>query len=94
MKLLRGKNWFELQFGKKGRKGLYVGPAFNEEKDIEGKCRYKIISFMTRRFKLRFIRDRQDKKWELNFAGLWSSVGTTDQYITYNIGVSKFIDES
>jgi hypothetical protein len=94
MKLLKGKNWVELQFDKKGRKGIYVGPAFNEERDIAGKYRYKIISFMTRRFKLRFIKDREDKKWEIHLGGLWSSQGTTDQYINYNIRVSKFVDES
>ncbi len=94
MKLLKGKNWFEIKFGKRGRKGLYVGPAFEEEKDIEGKYRYKIISFMTRRFKLRFVCDNQNKKWEINFGGLWSSQGTTDEYINYTFKVSKFVDES
>jgi len=93
MKLLRGKNWFEIQFDNKGRKGLYVGPAFNEEKDIEGKYRFKILSFMTRRFKLKFVKDRQNKKWEINFAGLWSSEGTTDQYINYTINVLEFVDK-
>lgn len=93
MKLLRGKNWFELQFDKKGRKGLYVGPLYNEEKNIQGKYRYKILSLMTRRFKLKFIKDRISKKWEISFGGLWSSEGTTDQYINYNIILSKFKNE-
>jgi hypothetical protein len=93
MKLLRGKNWIELQFGKKGRKGLYVGPLFNEEKDIKGKYNYKLFSFMTRRLKIRFIKDRASNKWEFSFGGLWSSQGTTDQYVLYNIKVSEFVDK-
>lgn len=94
MKLLRGKNWIEIRFDRKGHKGLYVGPLYTEEKDIKGKYNYKLISLMTRRFKLRFVKDRSYKKWEFSFAGLWSSEGTKDQYMNYNIKLSKFVDES
>ena len=92
MKLLRGKNWFELQLTK--RKGLYVGPLWEQEKEADGTPQYKLISFMTRRFKLRFLRDNHTKQWKLSFGGLWCSEGTTDEYINYKIDVSKFVDES
>jgi hypothetical protein len=92
MKLLRGKNWFEFQFDKKGYKSVYIGPFYFQDKDVQGRYRYKILSFMTRRFKLRFIKDRETKKWEFSFAGLWNSEGKTNQYINYNIRVSEFVN--
>lgn len=93
MRLLRGKNWFELQFDKRGNKGLYVGPLYTCDQNVQGKYRYKLLSFMTRRFKLRFLKDRETKKWEISFAGLWNSEGTTNQYINYNIMVSEFVNK-
>lgn len=93
MKILRGKNWFEIKFDNKGHRGLYVGPLWNQEKNTEGTSQYKLISFMTRRFKLRITRDNLLKTWKFSFAGLWSSDGTKDQYINYDIKVSKFKDE-
>jgi hypothetical protein len=94
MKLIRGKNWWQFNIDKNGHKGVYVGPFYKEEMDVQGKYRYKLLSFMTRRFKFRFLKDRETKKWEFSFAGLWNSEGTTDQYINYNINVSKFVDKS
>lgn len=93
MKLLRGKNWVELQFDKKGRKSLYIGPLWDEEKDIEGKPQYKLISFMTRRFKSSILRDNLKKSWKFSFAGCWSSEGTKNEYINYKIRISQFKDE-
>ena len=92
MKLLKGKNWFELQLSK--HKGLYVGPLWVEERDIDGKYQYKLISFMTRRFKLRMVKDQHTKFWEISMGGLWNSAGTTKQYINYDIKVSEFKDVS
>lgn len=92
MKLLRGKNWLQINFDKKGYKGLYVGPLYSQDKNVQGKYRYKIISFMTRRFKLKLLNDRESKKWEFSFAGLWNSEGTTNQYINYHIKVSEFVN--
>lgn len=94
MKLLRGKNWFQLNLDTKGRKGLYIGPLYAQEQNVQGKYRYKILSFMTRRFKLRFVKDRETQQWEISFAGLWNSKGTTNQFINYNIHVSEFVNES
>ena len=92
MKLLRGKNWFEFQFYKNGYKSVYIGPFYFQDKDVQGRYRYKILSFMTRRFKLRFIKDRETKKWEFSFAGLLNSEGKTNQYINYNIRVLEFVN--
>jgi len=94
MKLLRGKNWFQIDFDKKGRNGLYIGPLFNEDKDVNGVYQFKLLSFMTRRFKLKLLKDRVDKKWEFSFCGHWCSDGTNDQYMNYSIILSKFKDVS
>lgn len=94
MKLSKGKNWFQIDFDKKSHKGLYVGPLFAEEKDVDHHYEYKLISFMTRRFKLRLLKNRKEKKWELSFGGLWTSEGTKDQYINYTISTSQFKDIS
>lgn len=93
MKLLRGKNWFELRFDRKGHKGLYIGPYYSSDQNVQGKYRYKVLSFMTRRFKLKFLKDRETNKWEFSFAGLWNSLGTTNQYINYDIRVSEFVNK-
>ncbi|NDB57788.1 hypothetical protein EB001_05020 [bacterium] len=92
MKFLKGKNWIELRLGKYN--GLYIGPLWGEEKDIAGKYQYKLISFMTRRFKLRMVKDQHTKFWEISMGGLWNSIGTANQYINYDIKVSEFINES
>ena len=93
MKFLKGKNWFEFKFGRKLRKGLYVGPLWSQEKDIAGTPQYKIISLMTRRFKAQFKKDNLTKEWTISLAGRWDSDGRIDEYITYNVGVSKFVDK-
>lgn len=93
MKLLRGKNWIQFDIDRKGHKGFYIGPLYNEDKNVQGKYRYKLFSLMTRRFKLRFLKDRETKKWEISFAGLWNSEGTTNQFINYNINVSEFVNK-
>lgn len=90
MKLLRGKNWVELQLDKKGHKSIYIGPWAIEEKDIEGKYRYKIISFMTRRFKMRFLKDREENVWEISLGGLWTNRGTKNQYVHYTLRTLEF----
>jgi hypothetical protein len=91
MKLLRGKNWFEIQLTE--HKGFYVGPLWDQEKDAEGTPQYKLFSLMTRRFKFRLLKDNHKKTWNLSFAGLWSSDGTKDQYINYQIKTSKFVNK-
>jgi len=90
MQFLRGRNWFEIKYGKNGRKGFFSGPLFHEEQGAEGRYRYHVYSFMTRRFKFRLIKDRELKQWKLSLAGLWMSEGTTDEFITYDIKVHEF----
>lgn len=90
MKFLKGKNWFEIKFGKNGRKGFFSGPLYHQEQGAEGKYRYHLYSFMTRRFKFRAIKDRELKKWEISLGGMWSSEGHIDEYINYTIKVSRF----
>lgn len=90
MQFLRGRNWFEIKYGKNGRKGFFSGPLFREERGAEGRYRYHVYSFMTRRFKFRLIKDRELKQWKLSFAGLWMSEGTTNEFITYDISVHEF----
>lgn len=94
MKLSRGKGWFQFDFDKKGRKGIYVGPLFDGDEGYKGSYRYKTLSIMTRRFKLRFTKDRQTKKWEVTFGGLWSSEGNKNQYINYQIQILEFEDKA
>ena len=97
MKFLRGSNWFEFKFGRKLRKGFYSGPMYSVEKCDKGNQgaahRFHVYSFMTRRFKLRLLRDREMKQWEFSFGGLWSSKGTINEYINYTMTQSKFLDK-
>jgi len=49
----------------------------------------KMYSFVTRRFKIVLVKDRNTKRWDFQFAGKWSSEGTKDEYIDYHIKVCK-----
>lgn len=90
MKLLKGKHWFELQLDKKGHKGLYVGPLYDSEKERTESPTVITISFMTRRFKLRYSKIKATKKWLFEFAGKWHSEGNSNQYINYTIADFNF----
>jgi len=89
MKLSRGRNWIQFDFDKKGHKGIFIGPLYSNERDAQGVYRFKLLSIMTRRFKLRLIKDRHEAKWELNFGGMWSSEGTKDEFINYQLSVGS-----
>jgi len=97
MKFLRGSNWFEIQFGRKLRKGFYSGPLYGVEKCNKGNQgsphRLHLYSFMTRRLKIKLLRDRETKQWEFSFGGFWCSNGSINQYMNYSIQQSKFLDE-
>ena len=86
MKLSRGKNWFQID---SRTKSLYVGAFNHDEKEAEGKYGLKMYSFVTRRFKIVFVKDRNTKKWEFQFAGKWSSEGTKNERIEYDITVYR-----
>lgn len=93
MRILRGKNWFQLNIDRYGNKGFYIGPLYTCDQNVQGKYRYKLLSIMTRRFKFKFLKDRETKKWEISFAGLWNSEGSTNQFINYNITVSELVNK-
>lgn len=98
MKVIKGKNWIEFEITK--HRGLYIGPLWAEEKDIQGRYRYKLFSFKLRRFKLRIILDRQKKAWEVNFAGLYTNQNTKNMFMRYRAEmvpaapVSQLVDKS
>ena len=48
-----------------------------------------MYSFVTRRFKIVCVRDRKTKQWEFQFAGKWSSEGTKNERIEYEITVYR-----
>ena len=71
MKLTRGKNWWQLDLTK--NKFLYVGAANQEEKDTDNKDIITTIWLKSRRYEVRYLRFKANKKWALQIGGFWSS---------------------
>lgn len=83
-RLERGKNWIQFNFG---TRSFFSGPLYNIEREVEGRYRYKLYSFISRRFRLSLVKDREEKQWELKFGGLWCSLGSKSEYVTYDMKV-------
>jgi len=82
--LERGKNWFQINLGSRS---FFAGPLYDTDREVDGKYRYKIYSFISRRLRAQLVKDRETKQWEFNFGGMWCSLGSKLEYITYKIEI-------
>jgi hypothetical protein len=93
MKLERGKELLNLYFDDKKGTGIFIGtPGSTEE--YNGRLRYKALKIHLRRFKLLFIKDRKDKRWEISFGGHWKHDGKKNEYISYDFHTLQLEDEA
>lgn len=89
-RLERGRNWFQINLGSRS---FFAGPLYDMDRGVEGKYRFKLYSFISRRFRAKLVKDRETNQWELNFGGMWCSFGRKDEYVTYKVELHDLYPE-